>query len=57
MDHVWQLTHVFQEASGVSALELSESSFQRFFLGALTRAMARLEAGKQWRPKRRGSRR
>ena len=44
-----------QEASG--ALELSESAFQHFFSTALTRALARLEAGKLWRPKRRGSRR
>ena len=44
-----------QEASG--ALELSESAFQHFFSSAVTRALARLEAGKLWRPKRRGSRR
>eukprot|EP00435_Cladocopium_sp_Y103_P020897 s662_g5.t1 len=50
-----ELIQALKEASG--ALELSESAFQHFFSTAVTRALARLEAGKLWRPKRRGSRR
>lgn len=56
LKHVAQMAQeMAQEASG--ALELSESAFQHFFSSAVTRALARLEAGKLWRPKRRGSRR
>lgn len=50
-----ELVQALKEASG--ALELSESAFQHFFSSTVTRALARLEAGKLWRPKRRGSRR
>jgi len=50
-----ELIQALKEASG--SLELSESAFQHFFSTAVSRGLSRLEAGKLWRPKRRGSRR